>query len=88
MTRALVGLGCFIFIDTHCKPNKSLALCQQPNKFLVPLPRILTVFGVWIDILAKVKLANLRKKKKKLAIFYFENIAYLFSYFHLLLICS
>ena len=65
MTRALVGLGCFIFIDTHCKPNKSLALCQQPNKFLVPLPRILTVFGVWIDILAKVKLANMRKKKEK-----------------------
>ena len=56
-----MGLGCVIFIDIHCKPNKYLELCQQPNKFLVPLPRILTIFGVLIDILAIV---NLRKNKK------------------------
>ena len=61
MTRALIGLGCVIFIDTHCKPNKCLELFKQPNKFLVPLPMILTVFGVLIDILA---IANLRKNKK------------------------
>ena len=32
MTYALTGLGCLIFIDTYCKPNKSLALCKQPNR--------------------------------------------------------
>ena len=37
------------FIYAHCKPNM----------FLVPFPGILMVFGVWIDILAKVKFANL-----------------------------
>ena len=35
--------------------KKSLLLCQQPNKFLAPLARVLTVLVVWIDILEKVK---------------------------------
>ena len=65
MIHALAGLGCFIFIDTRCKPNKSLAICQQANKFLMPLSMILMVFGLWIDILTKEKYANLRKKKNK-----------------------
>ena len=50
------------------RTNKSLALCQQPNKFLALLPRVVTFFGVWIDILAKVKFDNLRKKEQ---IFFF-----------------
>ena len=77
MTRALSGLVCFIFIDTLCEPNESLELCQQCNKILAPLPGILMVFGVWIDILEKVNFANL-EKKKKLTIFLFKNIAYFF----------
>ena len=80
MTHALAGLGCLIFIDTHCKPNKSLELCQQPNKFLVSLSGILTVFSVWIDILLKKKFANWRKKNKNIL---FVNIAL----FLLFLVC-
>ena len=38
MIRALTGLGCHIFIYTHCKSNKSSAPFPGTNKSLVPLP--------------------------------------------------
>ena len=44
----------------------------------MPLPGIVMVFGIWIDILAKVKFSNLRKKNKN--IFVFENISFLFLF--------
>ena len=47
----------------HILAVRFSAYKKGSNKFLVSLPGIVTVFGVLIDILAKVKFANLRKKE-------------------------
>ena len=62
-----------------------MRLWKIGNKFLVPfLGKV--QFGVWIDILAKEKFANLRKKFPFFFLFLF--ISYLnFLYFNFLLFC-
>ena len=60
----------------------NIALAKIANKFLASLTRKVR-FGVWIDILAKKKFANLSKNFLFFSFFYFN-----FVYFIFLLFCD